>query len=50
MVFSKPEGVRVKFFSYNFYVGSERTSKLKPWTARELQDIEGFSAQNVSCL
>ena len=29
---------------------SERTSQLKSWTTRELQDIEGFSAQNVSQL
>ena len=50
MVFSKPEGVRVTFFPCNIYVNSERTSQLKPWTTRELQDIEGFSAQNVSCL
>ena len=50
MVFSKPEGVRVTFFPCNIYLNSERTSQLKPWTTRELQDIEGFSAQNVSCL
>ena len=50
MVFSKPEGVRLTFFPCNIYVNSERTSQLKPWTTRELQDIEGFSAQNVSCL
>ena len=50
MVFSKSEGVRVNFFPYNIYVNSERTSQLKPRTTRELQDIEGFSSQNVSCL
>ena len=38
------------FFPYNIYVNSERTSQLKPWTTRELQDIEGFSSQNISCL
>ncbi|XP_022781258.1 integrator complex subunit 9 homolog [Stylophora pistillata] len=27
-------------------VNNERTSQLKPWITRELQDIEGFSAQN----
>ena len=42
--------MRVTFFPCNIYVNSERTSQLKPWTTRELQDIEGFSAQNVSCL
>ena len=50
MVFSKSEGVRVNFFPYNIYVNSERTSQLKQRTTRELQDIEGFSSQNVSCL
>ncbi|RMX37671.1 hypothetical protein pdam_00004322 [Pocillopora damicornis] len=46
LVNNKPEGVRVTFFPRNIYVNSERTSQLKPWTTRELQDIEGFSAQN----
>ena len=32
---------------FHQFLCSEKVSQAKVWTTRELQDIEGFSAQNV---